>query len=655
MGMDARKAMSDFSLMLANNSIMRLDQFGISSGRVRERIHELQAATDGLSRSDAFKMAVLEEGAAALERLGSAAFAAETPMNRLAASVQNMAQSFAGDFTTGLNSTIGILEIATGNNQVQLQIESTATANATAYAQRYHEALGDNFAALDTANLLFKSALTNITANPALTATEATQNAFNALTYNETVGISDEELQRMYSATFTMLEQKTAAEAAAKAQQEQAEALAESARQAILLEKYLAISDDRKSATLERKGFAAQELAEQAAGNRHANTYWDAYTTHWQEKGAQVLADQAAANRHVSAYWDAYTTHWQGEQEKFDAQSNLGDFFNQFGMDGQTGGVSPFMTSGAADEIANQFKSAEEALTRLKELNKDKLISDDDLARASGLVERLQGMSSEAQKAADAFNNLKLSDVFGQTGGGMKGEISDLIIGQMKASGATKGQIAAMQAELDRGSGRETETSEEMKNVIVPMLAKMSAKQAAVAMTNLDALLKEAVLQGLSPDQIQALMLDMAGKTVDLSGSMSGYMSMMFGGGRGAGDGSVGAGSIFDDEKKRGKSGGMSNVATDMTSINKDSTAIDKSMKNINDSTTAASKAASIFQKAIDAIPDVKGIVFKFTADDPQGLVGLVKALTGGALTISDYVRDNGGNVPGTGSSTHNR
>lgn len=66
-------AMSDFALMLANQSIMRLDQFGLSSGRVRQRIEELTEANKNMTRETAFMTAVLEEAEVAMARVGEQA------------------------------------------------------------------------------------------------------------------------------------------------------------------------------------------------------------------------------------------------------------------------------------------------------------------------------------------------------------------------------------------------------------------------------------------------------------------------------------------------------------------------------------------------------------------------------------------------------
>lgn len=106
MGHDAKQSVSDFAAMLANESIPRLDTFGIASGRVRERIDELLASGEAASRSEAFRMAVLEEGTTSLNRLGDAALAAETPLARLQTQLDNIAQTGASNFAVGVNAII---------------------------------------------------------------------------------------------------------------------------------------------------------------------------------------------------------------------------------------------------------------------------------------------------------------------------------------------------------------------------------------------------------------------------------------------------------------------------------------------------------------------------------------------------------------------
>ena len=72
MGRDANASIEEFALLLANQSIPRLDTFGISAGKTRERINELRAANEGMTRETAFMTAVMEQGEESLQRLGPA-------------------------------------------------------------------------------------------------------------------------------------------------------------------------------------------------------------------------------------------------------------------------------------------------------------------------------------------------------------------------------------------------------------------------------------------------------------------------------------------------------------------------------------------------------------------------------------------------------
>lgn len=115
MGGDASESMENFALMLANQSIPRLDEFGISSGKVRERVNELMEATEGLTREQAFMQAVSEEGAVAMERLGDAgADSAATSMAQLQATIDNLKDSVGTAFLPVLQELLGtVADLAT--------------------------------------------------------------------------------------------------------------------------------------------------------------------------------------------------------------------------------------------------------------------------------------------------------------------------------------------------------------------------------------------------------------------------------------------------------------------------------------------------------------------------------------------------------------
>lgn len=87
---DFGTALENWSLMLANQSIPRLDSFGISSGKVRDRILELQAANADMTREQAFMIATFEEAEGTIDKLGDSVDDAGDPFARLTAKVENL-------------------------------------------------------------------------------------------------------------------------------------------------------------------------------------------------------------------------------------------------------------------------------------------------------------------------------------------------------------------------------------------------------------------------------------------------------------------------------------------------------------------------------------------------------------------------------------
>ncbi len=139
MGRTASESISEFSLLLSNQSIPRLDTFGISAGKVRARILELQAATPGLSREMAFMTAVNEQGATSLERLGPALDDDALAFERVAATVDNLTTAFAEELSPVVADVLetGML-LLTWNEQLaeaqQDQAEATLM-TATSYEE----------------------------------------------------------------------------------------------------------------------------------------------------------------------------------------------------------------------------------------------------------------------------------------------------------------------------------------------------------------------------------------------------------------------------------------------------------------------------------------------------------------------------------------
>lgn len=77
-GLSAPEAIQELKLTFLNQSIERLDSFGISSGKVRDRIKELQAANKDLNREQAFFIASMEQAEVSMQKLGAAGFDASS-------------------------------------------------------------------------------------------------------------------------------------------------------------------------------------------------------------------------------------------------------------------------------------------------------------------------------------------------------------------------------------------------------------------------------------------------------------------------------------------------------------------------------------------------------------------------------------------------
>jgi hypothetical protein len=101
----AKERIESFALMLANTSIPRLDNFGISSGKVRARIDELLKSGEALSREEAFKMAVMEEGAKALDTLGDTSELASVKIEKMGAAWRDTKTAIGEAIATVVDAT----------------------------------------------------------------------------------------------------------------------------------------------------------------------------------------------------------------------------------------------------------------------------------------------------------------------------------------------------------------------------------------------------------------------------------------------------------------------------------------------------------------------------------------------------------------------
>lgn len=120
-------ALENWSLLLANQSLPRLDSFGISSGRVRERINELTTGINAMDRETAFVIATLEQAEGAIEKTGRAGVIAGNSFERLSARVNNFTDSLKVSLSEGLEPWVNFVlgdyakaveEVVRGNEEI---------------------------------------------------------------------------------------------------------------------------------------------------------------------------------------------------------------------------------------------------------------------------------------------------------------------------------------------------------------------------------------------------------------------------------------------------------------------------------------------------------------------------------------------------------
>ena len=109
MGIDATTGMADFAAMLANQSIPRLDNFGISSGVVRERINELMESEVGMTRETAFMTAVMESAEVTMGKIGEQGDSTAAGMARMKASSENLKAQIGEALMPIISSVVGLL------------------------------------------------------------------------------------------------------------------------------------------------------------------------------------------------------------------------------------------------------------------------------------------------------------------------------------------------------------------------------------------------------------------------------------------------------------------------------------------------------------------------------------------------------------------
>ena len=101
MGNDAQVSLENFTLLLANQSLLRLDTFGVSAAQVKIRMEELSVATGETDRSVLFMDAAMEIATAQADKLSASGFTATSNIERMGAMARQAKEDFASWLADG--------------------------------------------------------------------------------------------------------------------------------------------------------------------------------------------------------------------------------------------------------------------------------------------------------------------------------------------------------------------------------------------------------------------------------------------------------------------------------------------------------------------------------------------------------------------------
>lgn len=474
MGQDVTESIEAFGALLANQSIPRLDNFGISSSNVRARVLELKEA--GMGAQEAFTMAVLEQGRNSLERLGDAADVGATNVDRLSVRWQNFFNTFAEGIAGVADQAAGTLEMIA--NAIDAQAQLNAINNGEGII------VHDGVASWDQSDPNYGNPLLDSGGgggqfgsgdNIGPSATTDVADPYAGM-------IGGSGPVPMYD-TIVMYQNWMAA-------------------------------GGMDGLIADANAFAAGMEESESALNVMAATV--------SSLDFHVLDGAAIAAGLTADGWDkasgSITAALVSAQGMYDlglvrGQTNItGETTARGDIDGQLL-FTPEEAQYAAD-IATYYNNL---LLDAQALHEQGLISDAELANVQSTADEAGRLADEAERGAAAFENMTLSQAFGQTSGGMQGEVGGDVISYMREQGYSEDEIAAYQRSLQLETGQQTASSITYQDQIVPMIADIiatyGAEAGAAAIASLTTGMQTGQAAGWSDGQIAGNMASMTGFT----------------------------------------------------------------------------------------------------------------------------------------------
>lgn len=556
-------AVNEFSLLLANNSYLRLDTFGISSARVRERVEELKNSLN-LDTSAAFFQATMEALQEKVDGLGDAAFRGESALSRLQVRLENVGNTAAA-------KTNDIVEFYAAIAEGGLDTTETLFD----YGQRLREGLRALYP--DRFNVIADIVSPNLVFTP----------------------------------------------------EEQANAL----RYMWIQER---IRDGFKDIVEQGKALVGRWGQAREAADAHRRQLLDFYAEF--RAMPDTLTD-------VSPY-----------ETFLDIMSNQ--------RRGMVNGIQLFTAeeAGRARGVADALEHMASNIDALKPYVETGLISADALEHMQDIADDARRFADEAERGARALENLTLADVFGQTSGGLFGQIEDRILQTLESRGVPAAELERLRTSLDLTAGRETNLSLAFEHDVLPLLEDIYRSEGATglnqAIANLTSQITTLTQQGIALDPATLAELtgyrriEGGGQTIVIRPGDTAYSVqarypgvslediMATGNGR----------YIFPGEYQIG--GGVeqiSAISTAVESMAENAPVAATAFSGINEDASALRTTMDTVKSILD---EIAGASYRLTVDLDVRYPAILDVLMGGANTLAQIVRANGGVVPGADTRT---
>lgn len=483
------EGVENFVSALANASYLRLDTLGISASDVRVRVEQLTKA--GMDMNQAFVQAAMEGAAETLERLGSAAQAAETPVANMLTGLKNIGLNIAAGFEAAIQGITGIVQYSQGILPQQQVIREEATRLAEIYVDEFSASMVMNNPLAGQAMLSGEEVYV-----------QALAEMFDAVATDPTVLQSKERLaQELSSFGLTGDQANVVVDSFLKIYNEEyARDLQQAEYNRYATEEAIRAQNEmiQRTVTAQRLGMGGvvgtgiPGLTELVQAEEQVNDLRES----WAIARSELKEDIVLGN--PVGFEDAQVTF----REFVDAYDELA-----------AAEIPDVLDPAIAEEVNEQYDNAVRKLEEMNELADQGLISGEQLTQAQQMVDDLGAVKDAADKAAKAFEDLSLATVFGQdTDVNMFTEMLDRVLEDPRIQALGEKKVDTFGNVFALATGEETAASQAFDQVFMPMLIDAAATRGpeiAAAMADAAATaLEQATLAGVdttSADFVQQL------------------------------------------------------------------------------------------------------------------------------------------------------